>query len=137
MLEIKVRLSLSVPGAQLLSEQECSKNPKISYNDEKVIITNFKQKGKNQKEITKHIVIKTRKQRPVIQNISICKEAYKYMLSTPTSTKFNKPTKRNKNGDVVERMWDTMSVHERLKKHFDLIAHDFRAISYNYEILED
>ena len=46
-------------------------------------------------------------------------------------------TKLDKNGDVVERVWDTMTVHERLKAHFDQIAHDLGAVSYSYEILGD
>lgn len=34
-------------------------------------------------------------------------------------------------------VWDTMTVHERLKAHFDQIAHDLGAVSYSYEILGD
>lgn len=136
-MEIKVRLSISIPGAQMLSSQECDKNPKESYDESKVLIKHTKGKGKHQKEAKKLLVIQTRKQKLVIQNINICEEAYKSMLSSPTSAKFSKPTKKNKNGDVIERVWDTMSVHERLKKHFDQIAHDLHAVSYSYEILGD
>ena len=137
MVEPKVSLSLLVPGAGMMSSQECEKNPKESYNEHKMLINFTKGKGKNQKEAKKLLVIKTRKQKLVSQNISICEEAYKSMLSTPTSRKCAKPTKVNALGDVIERVWDTMSVNERLKCHFDLIAHDLNAVSYSYEILGD
>ncbi len=136
-MEVKVSLSLLVQGAGLLTPEFCEKNPKESYNEHKMLISYTKGKGKNQKTSKKLLVIQTRKQKLVTQNINICEEAYKHMLSTPTSAKFSKPTKKNKDGDVIERVWDTMSVHERLKNHFDLMAHDLRAVSYSYEILGD
>lgn len=128
---------MSILGKQMLSSQECDKNPKESYDEHKVLINYTKGKGKHQKGAKKLLVINTRKQKLVIQNINICEEAYYYMLATPTSQKLAKPIKTNKNGDVVERVWDTLSVHERLKHHFDLIAYDLRAVSYSYEILGD
>lgn len=137
MSEIKVSLSLELQGGTMLSEQECSKNPKESYNEDKVLISYTKGKSKNQKTVKKLLVINTRKQRSVSQNINICEEAYDYMLCTPTSPKLAKPIRTDKHGEVVKRVWDTLSIHERLKHHFDLIAHDFGAISYSYEILGD
>ena len=137
MVEPKVSLSLLVPGAGMLSSQECEKNPKESYNEEKVLISYTKGKGKKRKEVKKVITVHTRKQKLVTQNISICEEGYKYMLKTPTSHKLAKPTKYNSFGEVVERVWDTLTLHERLKHHFNLIAHDLRAVSYSYEILGD
>lgn len=136
-MEIKVTLSLLVPGASLLTPEFCEKNPKESYNEQEMLISYTKGKGKFQKRVKKPLVIKTRKQRMVSQNINICEEAYKSMLDTPTSNKLAKPIKVNRCGEVVKRVWDTLTVHERLKHHFDLIAHDLRAVSYSYEILGD
>ena len=121
----------------MLSSQECEKKPKENYNEQKMLISFTKGKGKNQKKVKKLLVINTRKQKLVTQNINICEEAYYHMLTTPTSQKLAKPLKINSKGDVVKRVWDTLSVHERLKNHFDLMAHDLRAVSYSYEILED
>lgn len=126
-----------VPGAGLLTPEFCEKNPKESYNEQKMLIKHTKGKGKFQKEVKKLLVIKTRKQRMASQNINICEEAYRSMLDTPTSHKLAKPTKLDKNGEVIERVWDTLSVHDRLKSHFNLIAHDLGAVSYSYEILGD
>lgn len=137
MVEYKVSLSLLVPGANRLSSQECEKNPKESYNEHKVSLNYLTGKGKKQKRVKELLVIKTKKQKLITQNINICDEAFYYMLNTPTTSKFAKILQTNKNGDVIKRVWDTLSVHERLKHHFDLIAHDLGAVSYNYEILKD
>lgn len=137
MFEPKVRLSLSIQGADMLSSQECEKNPKESYNESVTIIKYSKGKGKNQKEVKKSLVIKVRKQKLITQLINLTEEAYKYMLSTPTSSKYLKAVKKNNAGEIIQRVWDVMSIHDRLKKHFDLIANDFHAISYKYEILDD
>lgn len=124
MVESKVSLSLFIQGSKRLSQQECDKNPKKNYNEYKIFISYTKGRGKNQKKIKKPLIIQTRKQELITQNINICEDAYRYMLSTPTSTRLSK-------------VWNSMSVHEKLKHHFDLIAHDFHAESYNYEILND
>ena len=138
MIEPKISLSLLVPGAGMLSSQECEKKPpQESYNEQKMLIKYTKGKGKFQKEVKKLLVVKTRKQRMVSQNINICEEAYRSMLDTPTSTKLAKPVKFNRHGDVVKRVWDGLSEDERLKHHFDLIAHDLGAISYSWEVLGD
>lgn len=138
MIETKLSLSLLVPGATMLSSQECEKNPpKESYDEQVMLITYTKGKGKNKKEVKKPLVFKTRKQKLVHRSINICEEAYKHMLATPTSPKFSKPIKRNSAGEVVARIWDTMSEHERLKEHLDMIAHDLHAVSYNYEVFGD
>lgn len=135
MVEPKISLSLLVPGANKLSLQECRKNPKTSYDEHKVIIKYTKGKGKNQKVVKKILNIQTRKSKLVTQNINMCMEAYESMLCTPTSAKFAKILKAK--GDKVTRVWDTMSIDQRLKKHFDLIAHDLGAVSYTYEVFDD
>lgn len=137
MVEPKVSLNLLVPGAGMLSSQVCEENPQENYDEHKLLLTYTKGKGKFQKTVKKVLNIRTRKQKLVSQNINICEEAYYHMLHTPTSAKLSKPTKYNKYGEVIERVWDTLSIDERLKYHFDLIAHDLGAVSYSYEILGD
>ena len=77
MTELKVSLSLLIPGAGMLSSQECDKNPKKNYNEDKMLIRLTKGKGKHQKEREKSLVIRTRKQKLGIQKLNICEEAYK------------------------------------------------------------
>lgn len=120
MTEIKVSLSLLVPGATMLSSQEWEENSKKLLNEEKIVVET-KQKGKVKRET---ITIHTRKQRLVTQHIDMTQEAYQYMLNTPAEPKFI-------------RIWNNLSKSERLKKHFDLIAHDLGAIKYSFEILDD
>lgn len=130
MVEPKVSLSMLVRGAKILSSQECDENPKENYNEESIVIDLPKGKKKT-------IVFKTRKQGLITHNINLCKEAYTSMLSTPTDPKFAKPIKHNKKSEVIQRVWDKMTENERLKKHFDLIAHDFNAVSYTFKVLDD
>lgn len=137
MVEPKINLSLLVLGAGLLTPEFCEKNPQESYNENTIVLTHTKGKGKFQKVVKKPLAVKTRRQRLITQSINICEEAYHHMLHTPTSPKLAKPTKFNKYGEVIERVWDTLSEAERLKHHFDLIAHDLNAVSYSYEILGD
>lgn len=137
MVEPKISLSLLVPGAGMLSSQVCEQNPKECYSEHKMLLSYTKGKGKYQKVVKKPLIVKLRKQKLVSQNINLCDEAYHHMLSTPTSPKLAKPTKVNAYGDVVERVWDTLSENERLKSHLDLIAHDLGAVSYSFEVLGD
>ena len=71
MSEIKVRLSMTVPGAQMLSSQECEKNPKESYDVFKLRVHNGR--GKNSTEL---LTVATRKSKTAKQSISMTKEAY-------------------------------------------------------------
>lgn len=134
MSETKVSLSLNVPGAKVLSSQECEENPKESYDEHKITIEYFK--GKSKRKVKETLTIHTRKQKLITQNINICEEAYKSMLETPTSTKYTKLIKGSKTNET-KRIWDIMSEDERLKKHFDLIASNLGAKSYSYKVLGD
>lgn len=137
MYNIKLRLSLSVPGAQMLSKQECFKNPKKSYDINKMSVRYEVGEGKKRKIKTDILVIKTRKPRLVRHNINICTEAYEYMLSVPPSQtqKYMKLVKTKKGKRVP--LWETMDTDSRLRSHLDLIASDFNAAGYTYEVLDD
>lgn len=119
MSEIKVRLSLSVPGAQRVSWEEAQKHPHESYDTHRIKVSTTDKRGHSQTEI---VVVKTLKQRMVKQNIQISKEAYDYMLETPP-----------------ERIkgWASMKKNERLNYHFRAIAESLGAKDYSFEVLED
>lgn len=126
MSEIKVRLSMVVPGAVMLSTQDCVKmSKKDAYEQSKVTLKYPVKKGKKtvMKQETLHI--QTRKSRTARQNISISKEAYDYMTS-----KSEAPARMTK-------IWAKMSTVKRLEYHLGLIAENFNAFSYSYEILDD
>lgn len=129
--DVKLRVSLLVPGARMLTRKECRKNPKESYNEE-ILKVSYKDKGKVKKE-TLHV--KTRKNITVRQNINICESAYRYMLTddAPPAPKYAKIVR--KSGKKAVRLWDTMSSKERLNAHMELLAQHFNAVDFSYEIL--
>ena len=125
--EIKVRLSMTVPGAGMLSSQECEKNPKESYNVTKLLVQNGR--GKNSTEL---ITVATRKNKTAKQSISITKEAYDYMVSNEfnsncSSLLFKYP----------KHVWLKMTPKQRLEAHLSIIAESFNAIGFTYEVLDD
>ena len=125
--EIKVRLSMTVPGAGMLSSQECEKNPKESYNVTKLLVQNGR--GKNSTEL---ITVATRKNKTAKQSISITKEAYDYMVSNEfnsncSSLLFKYP----------KHVWLKMTPKQRLEAHLSIIAKSFNAIGFTYEVLDD
>ncbi len=125
--EIKVRLSMTVPGAGMLSSQECEKNPKESYNVTKLLVKNGR--GKNSTEL---ITVATRKNKTAKQSISITKEAYDYMVSNEfnsncSSLLFKYP----------KHVWLKMTPKQRLEAHLSIIAESFNAIGFTYEVLDD
>ena len=115
---------MKVQGANMMSSQECDKNPKENYNKHKMLVSYTKKKGKFPKKVTELIVFSTRKQTLITHSINMYEEAYKFMLETPVAP-YNQKT------------WKKLSINEKLKAHFDIIAYDFNALSYSYEILDD
>lgn len=138
MIDIKLRLSLCVLGAQMLSKQECLKNPKESYNTTVVPVEYTVGRGKNTKVKKDNIVVKTRKSREAKQNLNISSESYYHMIagSEPPTPKYSKAVGTRGDGTPIT-LWSTMKPEERLKVHLDLIAEHFNASGYTYEVLDD
>ena len=127
MSEIKVRLSMTVPGAQMLSSQECEKNPKESYDVIKLRVYNGR--GKNSTEL---ITVATRKNKTAKQSISITKEAYDYMISDEFSSEIYSLLRK-----YPKHVWWKMTPKQRLEAHLSIIAESFNAIGFTYEVLDD
>lgn len=119
--DVKLRLSLYVPGAQMQSREESLGNPNEVMDKTSMQVRSGT--GKNVKEET--IFIYTRKQRLVRQNINITLEAFLYMTGKEAPY-FSTPS-----------IWSRKSKKERLKEHLDRIAENFNAKSYSFEILDD
>lgn len=145
MSEPKVRLSMKVRGAQLLSSQECEKNPKVNYNKQTIVL-NTNKKGKISKEI---IEVNIPKNRLVTHLLQITKEAYDRMIDETNPpikklaknifiTKNIKDDKGNiKKTQVKTTVWEQMPIKIRLDWHLKKIADYFNAKSYTFEILDD
>jgi hypothetical protein len=127
---VKLSLKIILPGRVLMSEQECSKNPKEHYDDNSVKVIYFK-KGKR---INETISFKTRKCYNACKSINLTKEAYDYMTGKA----------KNRNEDAyycpswaIPQKWHSMSKEERLHAHLKRISEHFGGISYSYQILDD
>lgn len=148
MIEPKVNLSLSIPGAIMLTQEECDKDPKKNYNIETITVKSKAKKGKTHKE---NITIRTRKNRVVKQSMNISKEAYDYMTAAnqPPTEKLAKKlivTKivgKDKNGKpkkiaTESTVWAAQfNAVKRLDWHMARIAESLGAIDYKFEILDD
>lgn len=116
---VKVNLSIVLPGSVMKSEQECSKNPKESY--EKNVIS---LRGAKQEKET--FVYHTRKCVNAKQSINLSEEAYKDMISKEIIPSWEKP-----------KDWIKMSKNARLISHLDKICKSLGGISFSYKIFEN
>ena len=127
MVEPKVRLSIEVPGATMLSSQDCEKMSKKDAYDYSTLTISYKEKKGKKSVIKKETLhINTRKSKPAKQCVSISKEAYDYMTDA----------KEIPSSKLV-RTWANMSKAKRLEYHLNLIAENFGATSFSYEVLDD
>lgn len=107
----------------MLSEQECSKNPK----KKKDCYDYFRIEVKGDKGKNKEIVnVAVRKSRTVKQNIKLSKEAYDYMTDSRIC-----PDPKLKKG------WGSYSIQQRLEYHCRQIAEALGAIGFSFEVLDD
>lgn len=126
-MEVKVSLSLLVPGAGLLAPEFCDKNPKESYDVIKLRVQNGR--GKNSTEL---LTVATRKNKTAKQSISITKEAYNYMVSNEFES--NCPSLLRK---YPKHVWLKMTPKQRLEAHLAILAESLGAISFTYEVFDD
>lgn len=118
---------MEVPGATMLSSQDCEKMSKKEAYDHTIIVVEQKvKKGKKLVTEKETLHINTRKSRPARQSISISKEAYSYMTDAKEI-----PSPR------LLKTWGSMTAAQRLEYHLNLIAENFGATSFSYEVLDD
>lgn len=123
MSEIKVSLSLELPGSIMLSEQECSKNSKKKkdcYDYFRIEVVDAK--GRNKEVLN----IPVRKSKTVKQNIKLSKEAYDYMNDSKICP-----------DPKLKKDWGNYTTQQRLQYHCGQIAKALGAISFSFEILND
>lgn len=121
--EIKVNLSLILPGSVLLSEQECSKNSKKNKKDYYDYFS-MKVIGNNGKKEVLNVAV--RKSRTAKQTIKLSKETYDYMIDSG-----NCPEPK------LKKVWGKYSINEKLKYHCSKIAETLGAIDFTFEIFKD
>lgn len=138
MYEVKVSLSVTLPGSVMYSKQECLKQLKSTFvNKAGKKITKYKsvqdfdkfdkstievKDYDNSKEL---LTVYTRKSRNATQIINLSKEAYEYMISNnfPTWSKSN--------------VWRSMKAKARLEAHLNRIAEELGGTILSYQVFEE
>ena len=123
----KVSLKIVLPGRIMLSEQECLKNPKESFNNHSMVVVN----EQNHKEL---IHFNTRKSKSATQCLNISEDAYKAMVSKASN---QKDDMNNCPEWAKARDWFNLSKTQRLEAHLDRISKSMGGISFTYNVMED
>ena len=111
----------------MLSSQDCEKMSKKEAYDHTIIVVEPRvKKGKKLVTEKETLHINTRKSRPARQSISISKEAYSSMTNA----------KEIPSPELL-KTWGSMTTAQRLEYHLNLIAENFGATSFSYEVLDD
>lgn len=119
MTNVKVNLSITLPGSVLHSEEESSKN---SFT--------IKNVGPHHSELT----VRMRDCKPASQMIHLSLEAYNYMTA---KSKKREDDLKNCPAFSTPGNWFMKSEKERLEAHLKQICHDLGGETFTYSILED
>ena len=142
--EIKLNLSIELPGSTMLKKEECLKTThkviekktkagKIYKKTIKVEVEDWDKMEKHSMRVadkngtnTEIITFHTRKCKPATQSLNISKEAYEYMIDKDSCPSWSKPSK-----------WTAMSKKERLEAHLQRTVEHLGGTSYTYQVFED
>ena len=137
--EIKLSLSVELPGSTMLSKEECLKTAQetiTTKSGKKRTITKVVEDWSKMEKYTmklanpknnnsKFTTFYTRKCRPATQSLNMNKEAYEYMIDKDSCPSWSKPGK-----------WTTMSKKERLEAHLQRTVEHLGGTSYTYQVFE-
>ena len=141
-MEVKVSLTIELPGAMMWSKEECLKTThkvikketkagKIYKKTNKVKVEDWDKMDEHIMRVagvfkTQVITFHTRKCKPAAQSLNISKEAYEYMIDKDSCPSWSKPSK-----------WAAMSEKERLEAHLQRTVEYLGGTSYTYQVFED
>lgn len=117
-MEVKLRATFLVPGAQQYSKEEAKANNLYDSSTFRVF------DDKKRKWYTYEI--KTRKSIPAKQVINMSEEAYLHMVNPMECPSF-----------IRKRDWNMLNKKARIKVHLERIAESLNGILYEYNIFED
>lgn len=124
--EIKVSLSITLPGSVMLSQEQAK-----ALEEEKVgtgyDTFSMRVEGKNGdgKKDAKTITVKTRKCKPAGQSLNLSMDAYEYMIGKEAPY-FVKP-----------RDWERLTKKQRLEAHLKRVVEGLGGVSFTYTILDN
>lgn len=126
--EVKVSLSIKLPGRVMLSQESAKALEKMNlagFTKHSMVVEEHKRMGKKVKVDKETIHFKTRNSVPAVQNINICKEAYLYMIGKECPS------------FISPKDWSRMSKVKRLEAHLNEIAESRNGVVLHYHIFED
>lgn len=144
MIDIKLNLSIELPGSTMLSKEECLKTTRKVIEKKtkagKIYKKTIEVKVEDWDKMEKHsmrvanmngtnpeiITFHTRKCKPATQSLNMSKEAYEYMIDKDSCPSWSKSGK-----------WTAMSEKERLEAHLQRTVEYLGGISYTYQVFED
>lgn len=144
MIDIKLNLSIELPGSTMLSKEECLKTTRKVIEKKtkagKIYKKTIEVKVEDWDKMEKHsmrvanmgginpeiITFHTRKCKPATQSLNMSKEAYEYMIDKDSCPSWSKPSK-----------WAAMSEKERLEAHLQRTVEYLGGVSYTYRVFED
>lgn len=123
----KVILTMIIPGATMMSEEQCKKLPKKEGYDSHIMTLATKVKKDKKLVVQKEVFhINTRKSIPAKRVLCISDYAYKHMINSK---------------EVPEakyiKTWNKMNNSQKLEYYLNSIAFHFGALSFNYTVLEN
>ena len=128
MSEVKLSLSIKLPGRVMLSQERAKaleQQGLAGFTKHSLVVEMHKRMGKKVKVDKETIHFKTRNTISAVQHINISREAYYYMISKDCPS-FIKP-----------KDWSRMSKVKRLEAHLNDIAESRGGTMLHYHIFED
>lgn len=131
MTDIKVSLTVTVPGAVPFSEQLCFKNNKpIEGMTEKFHA--YIMEPQNGKLVSKRVTLDICKRIPAKQVINMCTEAYNYMTSSNSCPEWFKTPGKN-----PSKEWKALTDTQRLELHLKRTAAHLGGVIESYSVADD
>lgn len=123
MSEIKISVSITLPGGVMLTQAEAKQLEKEKAGTGFDITKLKVEDKKGNKDV---LSIKTRKYKSCSQSINMSKEAYDYMTSRDGCLP-----------NVKSFIWAKMNKKSRLEAHLDLVCKALKGTSYTYKVFDD
>lgn len=123
MSEIKISVSITLPGGVMLTQAEAKQLEKEKAGTGFDITKLKVEDKKGNKDV---LSIKTRKYKSCSQSINMSKEAYDYMTSKDSCLP-----------NIKSYVWAKMNKTQRLEAHLDLVCKALKGTSYTYKVFDD
>lgn len=123
MSEIKISVSITLPGGVMLTQAEAKQLEKEKTGTGFDITKLKVEDKKGNKDV---LSIKTRKYKSCSQSINMSKEAYDYMTSKDSCLP-----------NIKSYVWAKMNKTQRLEAHLDLVCKALKGTSYTYKVFDD